>query len=1844
MGAPPSRTSAGHRGGFSKPYIYIQLLSLSHAIRARIWGTLRELSFVAPDPVLSDITPTAEALAALVGPCKSLRKLAFPERWRNIYDHPTAEEDVFGAWVDEAFGGHTQLAVLTEFPTLLTAPDVERILGHLPGLAMLTFSPGFHMSAHILAALARCCPGLQALPRCADWASTPVPLALPGPLSGSLKEVDLREWACSEECLPALVSRLSAVTCLKLPCRCPPAALEPIASHLTALVLGSEPTDADMPGPWLCHLETLSLLHTLPIRGPLARLLAANQATLRCLSLQFDSSRAAGGLSLLVASLRALPHLARLNLVVCAHGCALSALLPPDLVDRLERLAVSLEAAEEPPLRIASRRLRRLRLDLEMGPDSGLALHCPALVALNLNARLTALQCPRLRTLKAPAQSLDGAAPMPDLEAIATSSWWGSDTDPPWTDPAWLLAGSSTRLRMLSGVRLTRPDLLASLGACGSLVRLEELCLDVAPGPVPGHQAAQVGHGHPTDNAQASGLRGGGRPLRLALRIGISVELEGDHAVGERGEVETHQLRAAAQPHPDGGQGRSPEGQGQVEQPRGLHLQVEVLQLPRQPQDERVGPSGGMGDVFWERLPPELLRTIVEASPCPLYIYLRLLSLSHAIRARIWGTLRELSFVAPDPVLSDITPTAEALAALVGPCKSLRKLAFPERWRNIYDHPTAEEDVFGAWVDEAFGGHTQLAVLTEFPTLLTAPDVERILGHLPGLAMLTFSPGFHMSAHILAALARCCPGLQALPRCADWASTPVPLALPGPLSGSLKEVDLREWACSEECLPALVSRLSAVTCLKLPCRCPPAALEPIASHLTALVLGSEPTDADMPGPWLCHLETLSLLHTLPIRACSSTPRGLPGLSLLVASLRALPHLARLNLVVCAHGCALSALLPPDLVDRLERLAVSLEAAEEPPLRIASRRLRRLRLDLEMGPDSGLALHCPALVALNLNARLTALQCPRLRTLKAPAQSLDGAAPMPDLEAIATSSWWGSDTDPPWTDPAWLLAGSSTRLRMLSGVRLTRPDLLASLGACGSLVRLEELCLDVAPGPVPGHQAAQVGHGHPTDNAQASGLRGGGRPLRLALRIGISVELEGDHAVGERGEVETHQLRAAAQPHPDGGQGRSPEGQGQVEQPRGLHLQVEVLQLPRQPQDERVGPSGGMGDVFWERLPPELLRTIVEASPCPLYIYLRLLSLSHAIRARIWGTLRELSFVAPDPVLSDITPTAEALAALVGPCKSLRKLAFPERWRNIYDHPTAEEDVFGAWVDEAFGGHTQLAVLTEFPTLLTAPDVERILGHLPGLAMLTFSPDPDISAHILAPLARCCPGLQVLRFPDPVGHRKQLDIEPDWERLAAPVGSLSALTSLRMRRCPPAALEPIASHLTALALLAANCATLRCLTLKLGPLEAPEAPASLLVASLRALTRLTRLNLVVNYPGCALPDLLPPDLVGRLERLNAGFRGIDPHPVLRIASRRLERLRLHVDEDLGPACWLALDCPALVELDTSYQLVTLQCPRLRTLRAPAQSLDGAAPMPHLGTLSHVRLTRPDLLARLCASGSLVRLKELRLDVPRLPNPLVLRLPGQLEQLDLILDDGGDRRPKNEPPPPPPPPPPPLDLQVEAPGLRDLALTLMGESMATARVRLHKCPRLVWLDLSSLGPGSVALQLGGEGDEAGAPAIQPLRLALGGALAFDAADLVISLWVRAADDRDWPRLMGTLSGLPRLARLALGLDVPPEAAAPPPVSLACPQLRQLTFSSLPDKTKVALACPLLEELRGVGRAELAFVPPAPDLRLLAPGSDDDGDDREDEDERAGCGGFGTEDPDPIDDDDRRLMNAG
>ncbi|KAJ4459309.1 hypothetical protein PAPYR_4864 [Paratrimastix pyriformis] len=475
---------------------YVQLLGLSHTTRMKIRGAPLELSFgELDDATMSDMnaipTPTTDVLAALVGPCKGLTRLSFPKQ------SPAGGSAVFGwgltgaacaGWVAEAFGGHDRLGALVDLPSAdAFLAGVELILGRLPGLAevQLHADGPTQLGTGLLAALARCCPNLQAL-RSANMIFQPPDHAALAPLAGSLRQIRLRE---GDPWMSALVGRLGALAALDAG-RCSPAALRPHAAHLRALKLRQdfyEGEEADLPPPELCRLERLSLGG--PFAAPVARLLAANGATLRRLTLHRTSAPAG-----LVAALGALPHLDRLRLILPDAGPGVLSALPPALVDRLQCLTYIADewGAEPRPVRIAGTRLRRLRLSVRLGRDSGLTVDCPALEELHLPillpGQLTALRCPRLRLLAGlPGHSpaLGGpVAPLPaGLEHVE-----GMGGTPP-TDPVWLapllLAGAAPRLQGLSDVRLGRPDLLAGLCGCGSLTMVRRLALEADRFPRP---------------------------------------------------------------------------------------------------------------------------------------------------------------------------------------------------------------------------------------------------------------------------------------------------------------------------------------------------------------------------------------------------------------------------------------------------------------------------------------------------------------------------------------------------------------------------------------------------------------------------------------------------------------------------------------------------------------------------------------------------------------------------------------------------------------------------------------------------------------------------------------------------------------------------------------------------------------------------------------------------------------------------------------------------------------------------------------------------------------------------------------------------------------------------------------------------------------------------------------------------------------------------------------------------------------------------------------------------------------------------------------------------------------
>ncbi|KAJ4462531.1 putative Dual specificity tyrosine-phosphorylation-regulated kinase 4 [Paratrimastix pyriformis] len=412
-----------------------------------------------------------------------------------------------------------------------------------------------------------------------------------------------------------------------------------------------------------------------------------------------------------------------------------------------------------------------------------------------------------------------------------------------------------------------------------------------------------------------------------------------------------------------------------------------------------------LGDLF-AILPRDLLPGIVAASDHPVIPYVQLLSLSHGIRSIFRGTPRELFFD-----LDEVEPpTADVLAALIGPCKGLLKLSFrsvdigPDNPPDRATYGCCTEAACAGWVDEAFGGHDRLAVLEYLPTF-DEPVVERILHHLPGLVELHLGTEIHLSASLLASIVHSCPRLQSLRRqCADGCDE-LDLKALAPLA------DLRTLRApsilDERGLPAS-SNLTAIGRLELSVF-ETVVLKPLASHLTRVrmtLLDDDDWDPEnLPGAWLSRLERLAM---------DSIPFSPRLAELLDANRDTLQRLMSWRLPTSRFFTRtdITALLPAGIYGRLERLTLpkGVVLPSGPPLPIASHRLKRLDLQL-LGRVAALTLDCPALVELSLPAEVTtlALKCPRLRELDISAVSNWFSGLLPDLESLRAQAW----------DPAWL---------------------------------------------------------------------------------------------------------------------------------------------------------------------------------------------------------------------------------------------------------------------------------------------------------------------------------------------------------------------------------------------------------------------------------------------------------------------------------------------------------------------------------------------------------------------------------------------------------------------------------------------------------------------------------------------------------------------------------------------------------------------------------------------------------------------------------------------------------
>ncbi|KAJ4456667.1 hypothetical protein PAPYR_8068 [Paratrimastix pyriformis] len=460
---------------------YLQLLGLSHGIRSAVRrNPPHDLCFDGdPDFRCEAPMPTADALAAIVGPCKNLTKLSFRSVGQpfhpNVYGCGRTEA-AFAEWVDEAFDGHDRLEVLEYLPTTFE-PIIERILPHLRGLLELRLGNGTPISTDLLSIIARSCPHLQVLRSDCEKFPARVDFTVLASMARSLRQFRFHHAPLAHDAfvsLDALVSNLSTVGTLHL-CCCPIAVLEPLASHLTCLSLDrvgdEDDRERDMPGPDFSRLERLSLRRCSFFSVRLAQLLDANRATLQRLRLEIITPNR---LDPLMAALGALPRLTHLKLTFLSPptGYPASPALP-------------LAPRGDPPgyFSLASPQLRCLHIEnpSPICPVTALSLDCPVLSELQLPAtRFVQLDVhsPRLCVIRnLPVWFKGFPTPiMPDLETLSAP---GREQH----DPVWLpdLLAGAPRLRSLD-VALTRPDLLPLLCTCDSLV---ELGLELALMPSP---------------------------------------------------------------------------------------------------------------------------------------------------------------------------------------------------------------------------------------------------------------------------------------------------------------------------------------------------------------------------------------------------------------------------------------------------------------------------------------------------------------------------------------------------------------------------------------------------------------------------------------------------------------------------------------------------------------------------------------------------------------------------------------------------------------------------------------------------------------------------------------------------------------------------------------------------------------------------------------------------------------------------------------------------------------------------------------------------------------------------------------------------------------------------------------------------------------------------------------------------------------------------------------------------------------------------------------------------------------------------------------------------------------
>ncbi|KAJ4462203.1 hypothetical protein PAPYR_1389 [Paratrimastix pyriformis] len=498
-------------------------------------------------------------------------------------------------------------------------------------------------------------------------------------------------------------------------------------------------------------------------------------------------------------------------------------------------------------------------------------------------------------------------------------------------------------------------------------------------------------------------------------------------------------------------------------------------------------------------LPPELINQIITASRLYSgYFYALMISLCRKTRSVLLGSPAQLVFSdwrEPLDIRERATtplPTADAIAALIGPCHELCELELSQYI--CFTNPDADRS---EWADLAFSDHPNLRSFVCLRTGLPDNAVIRILGHIRA-SLVTLDLGWSLGATdpqgVLTA-AGCCPHLEALTTFLDGSSAPGCYGALWPCAEQLTSLALQESE-AEGLLEELLQQCRRLRCLRLMASTnhPTAAVTippALGATLEELHCGPRTFVSVLahPAPFTGRLRKLNLLTGYPwghadafvffLRANRASLEVLhlgnyPVPGTVLEALEAMPRLSELAVQTDPTAWKsqwhnLSRVLARC---RRARLAIgSLQGSVPCPLVVQSGSLRSL--EVVGGLAGPVTIEAAALERLVFSTPDCQAVCPLV--LRTPALQhlaglagqfdLTGSEPLPSLAEIE-----GSAHSP--GESRWLgqLPALCPRLRSLLGVSLSWPAPASSSLVAGELLpqitALQATLRDLPPGQPP----------------------------------------------------------------------------------------------------------------------------------------------------------------------------------------------------------------------------------------------------------------------------------------------------------------------------------------------------------------------------------------------------------------------------------------------------------------------------------------------------------------------------------------------------------------------------------------------------------------------------------------------------------------------------------------------------------------------------------------------------------------------------------------------------------